>query len=428
MYKVLTIAGSDSGGGAGIQTDLKTFAALDVYGTSVITALTAQNTQGVHGIHTVPPEFIVCQLEAVLSDIHVHAAKTGMLGDADIISIVADILTRYRITNLVVDPVMIAQSGQRLLPEDAVDALRDKLLPLAMVVTPNLPEAEILLGREISSVAEMAAAAREIRRLGPRHVLIKGGHLPGTEMTDIFFDGKDMHTLSESKLDTINTHGTGCTYAAAITAYLAKGLTPLDAFGRAKKFITDAITHGICVGSGYGPTNPMGALFRELELGRVSRDLARALSLLQKTKPAVNLIATGRTNFFYCLEGAGSLTEIISYPAPLLLCQQQIGAVGEPTFDSRLFPGEYLLAAHNKDKRIRAMINLRHTPEIVAAIKEIGYRAATLNTPFPMLTSVPEALTLEDTPDKEPQLILFAQTVEEVAQKTAALARYFCSC
>jgi len=182
------------------------------------------------------------------------------------------------------------------------------------------------------------------------------------------------------------------------------------------------------VGSGYGPTNPMGALFRELELGRVSRDLARALSLLQKTKPAVNLIATGRTNFFYCLEGAGSLTEIISYPAPLLLCQQQIGAVGEPTFDSRLFPGEYLLAAHNKDKRIRAMINLRHTPEIVAAIKEIGYRAATLNTPFPMLTSVPEALTLEDTPDKEPQLILFAQTVEEVAQKTAALARYFCSC
>ncbi len=428
MYKVLTVAGSDSGGGAGIQTDLKTFAALGVYGTSVITALTAQNTQGVHGIHAVPPEFIACQLEAVLSDIPVHAAKTGMLGDADVISIVANILTKYRITNLVVDPVMIAQSGHRLLPEHAVDALRDKLLPLAMVATPNLPEAEILLGREILSVAEMVAAAREIRRLGPRHVLIKGGHLRGTEMVDVFFDGKDVHLLSERKLDTINTHGTGCTYAAAIAAYLAKGSTPLDAFSRAKKFITNAISHGICVGSGYGPTNPMGALFNELELGRVSRELTRALSLLQKTKQVVNLIAAGRTNLFCSPEGAGSLAEIISYPTPLLICHRQIGAVGEPIYDGRLFPAEYLLAAHKQNHRIRAMINLRHSPEIASAINAISWQAVTLNTPFSALASVPEVLILEDTPDKEPQLILFAETVEEVAEKTAALARSFCGC
>ncbi|MBT9139769.1 MAG: Hydroxymethylpyrimidine/phosphomethylpyrimidine kinase [Dehalococcoidia bacterium] len=428
MYKVLTVAGSDSGGGAGIQTDLKTFAALGVYGTSVITALTAQNTQGVHGIHVVPPEFIACQLEAVLSDIPVHAAKTGMLGDVDIIGIVADILTKYRISNLVVDPVMIAQSGHRLLPEQAVDVLRDKLFPLAMVVTPNLPEAEIILDREISSVAEMVVAAREIHRLGPRHVLIKGGHLQGTKMVDVFFDGKDTHTISENKLDTINTHGTGCTYAAAITAYLAKGLTPLDAFGRAKKFITNAIAYGFSVGSGYGPTNPMGAIFKELELGRISRDMAKALSLLQKTKPAANLIAAGRTNIFYCQEGAGSLAQIISYPAPLFLCHRQIGAVGEPTFGSSLFPAEYLLTAHKIDPRIRAMINLRHTPEIASAINSINYRAVTLNTQFSTLASVPVALILEDTPDKEPQVVLFAQTVEEVVQKAAALARSFCGC
>ncbi|MBS4008522.1 MAG: bifunctional hydroxymethylpyrimidine kinase/phosphomethylpyrimidine kinase [Clostridium sp.] len=428
MYKVLTVAGSDSGGGAGIQTDLKTFAALGVYGTSVITALTAQNTLGVHGIHAVPPDFIACQLEAVLSDISADAAKTGMLGDANVISIVAKYLTKYRIRNLVVDPVMIAQSGQRLLPEDAVDTLRNQLLPLAMVATPNLPEAEILLGKEISSVTEMVAAAREIRRLGPRHVLLKGGHLPGTEMVDIFFDGKDVHTLSESKIDTINTHGTGCTYAAAITAYLAKGMTPLAAFIKAKKFITDAITHGICVGSGYGPTNPIGAIFKELELGNISRELARAVLLLQKAKPVANLIAAGQTNLFYCQEGAGSLAEIISYPAPLLLCHQQIKAVGEPTFDCRLFPAESLLAAHKKNSRIRAMINLRHTPEIASAIKTIGYQTITQNTSTSILAAAPEALILEDTPDKEPQLILFAETVEEVAEKTAALARSFCGC
>lgn len=428
MYKVLTVAGSDSGGGAGIQTDLKTFAALNVYGTSVITALTAQNTKGVHGIHAVPPEFIACQLEAVLSDIPVHAAKTGMLGDADVISIVGSVLTKYRIANLVVDPVMIAQSGHRLLPEDAVATLRDKLLPLAMIATPNLPEAEILLGREIHSVAEMITAAREIRRLGPRHVLIKGGHLPGSEMVDVFFDGRDVHTLSVNKLDTINTHGTGCTYAAAITAYLAKGLTPLDAFSKAKKFITSAIGHGICVGSGYGPTNPMGALIKELELGRASRALAEALSLLKKTKPTANLIATGRTNLFYCPEGTQSLAGIVSYPAPLLICHRQISAVGEPTFDNGLFPAEYLLTAHKKDYRIRAMINLRYTPEIASAAGALGYQTVTLNTPFSVLATVPEVLILKDTPDQEPQVILFAKTVAEAARKTTALARSFCGC
>lgn len=257
MYKALTIAGSDSGGGAGIQTDLKTFAALDVYGTSVITALTAQNTLGVHGIHAVPAEFIACQLEAVLSDIQVQAAKTGMLGDSAAISAVAEKLIKYRIQNLVVDPVMVAQSGDRLLEESSVETLLNKLLPLSLITTPNIPEAEFLLGRKINNIGEMENAAKEIHLLGPRYVLLKGGHLPSKEMVDVFYDGKSYYHLAEKKIETKNTHGTGCTYAAAITAHLARGCSPLESVKLSKHFITQAIAHGISIGSGYGPTNPM---------------------------------------------------------------------------------------------------------------------------------------------------------------------------
>ncbi|MCR3923159.1 MAG: bifunctional hydroxymethylpyrimidine kinase/phosphomethylpyrimidine kinase [Firmicutes bacterium] len=271
MFKALTIAGSDSGGGAGIQTDLKTFAALGVYGTSVITALTAQNTKGVHGIHAVPADFVACQMEAVLSDIPVQAAKTGMLGETKLILTVVELLNQYQLHNLVVDPVMVAESGDRLLQEDAIDALRTKLLPLALVVTPNLSEAGFLLKREITTVRDMISAAYDIYQLGPRCVLVKGGHLAGEEMVDIFYDGHTMHRFSEKKIATIHTHGTGCTYAAAITAELAKGLSPLAAVTNAKRFITAAIAHGVAIGSGYGPTNPMGALLEELKNARVAQ-------------------------------------------------------------------------------------------------------------------------------------------------------------
>ncbi|EEG76130.1 bifunctional hydroxymethylpyrimidine kinase/phosphomethylpyrimidine kinase [Dethiobacter alkaliphilus] len=428
MYKALTIAGSDSGGGAGIQTDLKTFAALGVYGTSVITALTAQNTKGVHGIHPVPPDFINCQLEAVLSDIPVHAAKTGMLGDAKTITAVADSLNKHRVSNLVVDPVMVAQSGDRLLQEDAVDALRDKLLPHALVVTPNLPEAEVLLGRQITTVDAMVAAAREIRLMGPRHVLVKGGHLEGQDMVDIFFDGRTIHHLSEKKLDTPHTHGTGCTYAAAIAACLAKNLSPYDAVTRAKQFITDAISHGICVGGGYGPTNPMGALLRELELSRASQALYKALAALQKTPACANILADGRSNIFYSLEGANSLEDIASFPTPLYRCHNTIAQAGDPVFAGGLYPEEMLLQAHQKDARIRGMINLRYTPEMALAASALNYKTVKLSGDFAKLSEIPEVLVIEPTEEQEGQIILFARTPQEAAQKTAGLARSFSGC
>lgn len=425
MHKALTIAGSDSGGGAGIQTDLKTFAALGVYGTSVITALTAQNTKGVHGIHAVPADFITCQLEAVLSDIPVQAAKTGMLGEVAAILAVTAALTQYRIPNLVLDPVMVAESGHRLLKADAVDALRTKLLPLALVVTPNLAEAEVLLGRTIATVDEMVSAAQDIHKMGPRHVLIKGGHLQGTEMVDVFFDGKAIFRFSEKKLDTIHTHGTGCTYAAAITAYLAKGYTPLDAVSRAKRFITAAISHGICVGSGYGPTNPMGALYQELAHKHASDDLQTALTTLQKSPYTINLLAPGKSNLFTCRENTQLPADIASFPAPLLRCGCNLEPVGEPLFDSAMIPGEALLHAHGANPAIGGMINLRCTPDIITALQTQGITVAEHTGELTTLHLTTEALIFRELAEDEPQLLLFGQSAADAAKKTAALARAF---
>lgn len=422
MYKALTIAGSDSGGGAGIQTDLKTFAAHGVYGTSVITALTAQNTKGVHGIHAVPADFVACQMDAVLSDIPVQAAKTGMLGEAEIIATVAQALTGHRIVNLVVDPVMVAQSGDRLLKEDAVATLRDKLLPLAAVVTPNLPEAAVMLGREINTVDDMETAAREIRLMGPRYVLVKGGHLAGTDMVDIFFDGKEMHRLTEKKLDTIHTHGTGCTYAAAITAGLAKGLTPLDAVTRGKQFITSAIAHGICVGSGYGPTNPMGAVLKELDELRTAKAIREALALLQKAPHARNLLAPGHSNIFYAPEG---MAGIASFPAPLVRCEHAIEAAGEPVFDSGHYPAEILFHAQQLNTHFRALINIRFTPELLPALQDLSLSVGELQK---NMKKLPDALIIRPTASDEPQLLIFGPTPREAAQKVASLARSFCRC
>ncbi|HEY8487351.1 MAG TPA: bifunctional hydroxymethylpyrimidine kinase/phosphomethylpyrimidine kinase [Limnochordales bacterium] len=260
--RALTVAGSDSGGGAGIQADLKTFFALGVFGTSAITALTAQNTVGVQGVFPVTAEFVARQMDSVLQDIGADAAKTGMLFDAAIIEAVADRLRAYRVERLVVDPVMVAKSGDPLLAPQAVEALRRLLLPLALVVTPNLPEAETLCGFAVRSPADMRRAAQQLHQLGCRYVVVKGGHRvdePGRAV-DVVYDGREFVELSADRVDTPHTHGTGCTFSAAIAAYLARGLAPLEAIGRAKQFITRAIQKARPVGQGRGPTNPWAAL------------------------------------------------------------------------------------------------------------------------------------------------------------------------
>lgn len=250
----LTIAGSDSGGGAGIQADLKAFAAMGVYGASVVTAITAQNTMQVTAVHEVPVDVITAQIQAVLSDMGANAVKTGMLSSSSIIGAVASELQGAGVEQLVVDPVMVAKSGDSLLRSDAVESLKIQLLPLATVVTPNIPEAEVLTDTSIESRDDARRAAEAIHGMGPRVVVVKGGHLEGPP-TDLFYDGEGFRELHAPRIATKNTHGTGCTFASAIAAGLAKGLEPWDAVAEAKGFITEAIQNAYPVGQGHGPVN-----------------------------------------------------------------------------------------------------------------------------------------------------------------------------
>jgi len=249
--KALTIAGSDSGGGAGIQADLKTFSAFRVFGMSVITAVTAQNSLGVQGVESLPPAFVAQQLRSVLSDFGADAAKCGMLATAPIVEAVAATLAEHPIEKLVVDPVMVAKSGDALLRPDAVRSLIERILPLALVVTPNLPEAEALAGIPVSDRKEMEEAARRIHALGPRYVLVKGGHLKG-DAVDLLWNGRELRAFTAPRVDSPNTHGTGCTFSAAIAAGLARGQAIPDAIREAKAYVTKAIAEGFQGGRGVG--------------------------------------------------------------------------------------------------------------------------------------------------------------------------------
>ncbi len=255
MRSVLAIAGSDSSAGAGVQADLKTLAALGVYGTCAITAVTAQSTTGVAAVYELPPEIVAAQIEAVVTDIRPDAVKMGMLANAAIIEAVAAKVREHDLPHLVVDPVMVSKSGARLLREDAVRALRDLLFPLAEVVTPNIPEAEALLGRGLDTEADVREAARDIVAMGPRCAVIKGGHRRGHTVVDVLFDGREFREYGGPRIETRSTHGTGCTFASAMAAYLAMGDAVPEAVRKAKEYLTEAIRHAYPVGHGHGPVD-----------------------------------------------------------------------------------------------------------------------------------------------------------------------------
>jgi hydroxymethylpyrimidine kinase/phosphomethylpyrimidine kinase len=255
LTTALTIAGSDSSGGAGIQADLKTFTALKVYGMSAITAVTSQNTLGVSAVRVLPPETVATQIDAVFNDISVNAVKSGMLASAAIIEVVADRLQEYEPGYYVLDPVMVSESGQSLLDEDAIDTIKSKLFPLALVVTPNKSEAEVFSGKTIETVADMEEAARAIYDFGPAYVLVKGGHVGGSEATDVLFDGIKCYPFTSPRVKTKHTHGTGCTFASAMTAFLAKGFELSEAIPKAKFYLHNALQQGLDIGKGPGPVN-----------------------------------------------------------------------------------------------------------------------------------------------------------------------------
>jgi hydroxymethylpyrimidine/phosphomethylpyrimidine kinase len=269
IFKVLTIAGSDSGGGAGIQADLKTFQELGVFGMTALTAVTAQNTLGVQGVYPLSVEAVLEQIDSIGTDLGTDAVKTGMLFSSEIIEAVAGKIRYYGWEQVVIDPVMVAKGGAPLLQQEAVEAMRKHLIPLSKVITPNLPEAEVITGMKIGSKSQMMEAAKVICGLGAQNVVIKGGHRADIDLaTDLLYDGKEFSEFAGRRIETKNTHGTGCTFAAAVAAELAKGHAVRDAVRVAKHFIQAAIEDQLEIGQGHGPTNHWAFRRREQEKGR----------------------------------------------------------------------------------------------------------------------------------------------------------------
>jgi hydroxymethylpyrimidine kinase / phosphomethylpyrimidine kinase / thiamine-phosphate diphosphorylase len=377
MKRILTIAGSDSGGGAGIQADLKVITVLGGFGTSVITALTAQNTLGVQGVHVVPTSFIRQQMDSILTDIGADAAKTGMLASQEIVEVVSEGIRRHKLDPLVVDPVMVAKSGDSLLSKDARETIKKLLLPLAYVVTPNLPEAEVLCDFPVRNLEDMKTAAKKIHNFGPKNVLIKGGHLKG-DAVDLLYDGQSFQTFQTSRLNQRNTHGTGCSFSAALATFLGQELEIHEAVGRAKAFIIMAIRTGISVGSGQGPTNPYSYIAGKLEREDILKDLKRALERLSELK-AGKIIPECRSNLVYAGSHATSYDDVAGIPGRITTVGDQIVVYREPAFGATRHVARVVLAVMSKAPQMRSAMNIRYSSSIINACKHIDLRMASFD-------------------------------------------------
>jgi len=377
---ILTIAGSDSSGGAGIQADLKTFAMLGGYGASVITALTAQNTVAVTGIHPVPADFVVSQYQAVVSDLNVRAAKTGMLLSAEIIQALAEVLSQ-RSFPLVVDPVCVSQSGTRLLEESAVASMARSIFPLADLLTPNLPEAELFAGMRIKNAQDVCEAAERLLALGPKAVLIKGGHMDSPASTDWYMTpGQKVIPLMQTRVDTKNLHGTGCTLSAAITAFLGQGLDMLVAVRRAQHFLQAALRASYAVGAGGGSPNHAVPLVKEqarLGLLRELADAGHALTILPRF---ARLIPEVRTNFALALPFAASSDDVAAFSGRITCTRRgQVILAGAPEFGASSHMARVVLAARKINPRLGCALNIVCNQDSVGAIKRAGLTIAQFN-------------------------------------------------
>lgn len=364
-YRALTIAGSDSGGGAGIQADLKTFAARGVYGLSALTSVTAQNTVGVQGIYTLSPEAVVTQITSVLSDIGANAIKTGMLANAEIIEAVADQLQHHPDIPLVVDPVMVAKSGAPLLDPAAVAVLIERLFPLATVLTPNLHEVQSLLHEVVSDLEGMKRAAVRLKAMGPCYILVKGGHLTG-KAVDVLYDGRSFKLFEAERIDTESTHGTGCTFASAIAAELAKGHSVEDAVETAKTYLTDAIRYGEAIGAGHGPVHHFYSLYRKAEERDVLDALSAAVRRLESAQTGP-LVPEVQSNLAMGLAGAKLPAEVAAFPGRLIRLRQDLRSVAAPEFGASSHIAKIVLTVLRHDPTKRAVMNIRYTDEILAA-------------------------------------------------------------
>ena len=373
----LTIASSDSGGGAGIQADLKTFAALGVHGTSAIVAITAQNTHSVDAIEELSLGIIKKQIEAVAQDMSIGAAKTGMLYAPEVITNISKLVRRYGFP-LVVDPVMISKSGSVLLKDEAIDVLINELLPLATLVTPNVPEAERIAGYRITSLEKAKEAAKMIaNNTGVKAVLVKGGHLEGPESVDsLYYEGRwDMY--SSRRVISKMTHGTGCTFSAAITAELAKGADIRSAVQLAKRFVSQAIEYAFPLGSGYGPINPSSWVIIPSEKQAIMESLIEGVRMLESNTATAYLIPEVQTDIVMALPApyCRSTKDIAGIPGRIVRIEGRVKASSPPMFGASSHMARVVLKVMEYDTNMRAAANIRYTEPLIKIAKELGYVA-----------------------------------------------------
>ncbi|MEM2699235.1 MAG: bifunctional hydroxymethylpyrimidine kinase/phosphomethylpyrimidine kinase [Candidatus Bathyarchaeia archaeon] len=439
----ITIAGSDSGGGAGIQADLKTFAALGVHGTTAITCVTAQNTYSVTAIECVKPEIVREQIRQVAEDMGIDAGKTGMLYTEEIIRAVSEEVSKYGFP-LVVDPVMVAKSGALLLKPEAEEALKRHLLPLAAVVTPNRFEAERLINKRIGNLEDAKKAAEEICSMGPEAVVVKGGHLEiGGEAVDILYYRGEHRIFRARRLDAETTHGTGCSFSAAIAAFLARGENIPSAVEHAKEFITKAIKFGLKIGKGAGPVNPMAHLYREAAKYKVLKSVEEAKRILELSPEVADLAPEVGINIATALPHPENTSDVAAIPGRLMRVFSGVKASSCPDFGGSSHLARYLLEIVKHDPGKRAAINIRFSEEILSMLRDMGMkisfydrreepdevkRVEGMTIPWGVrqaisrIGEVPDVIYHMGDFGKEPMIVVFGKDAAELARRIVELA------
>ncbi|MDI6904415.1 MAG: bifunctional hydroxymethylpyrimidine kinase/phosphomethylpyrimidine kinase [Candidatus Bathyarchaeia archaeon] len=439
----ITIAGSDSGGGAGIQADLKTFAALGVHGTTAITSITAQNTYSVTAVEDLKPEMIREQIKAVAEDLGIDAGKTGMLHTEEMIKTVSSEVSKYEFP-LVVDPVMIAKSGAPLLKHEAMDALKNYLLPKATVITPNRFEAEKLADMKIKSLKDAEVAARNISELGPKAVVIKGGHLERKDATDLLYYKGEFKIFSAPRLDVKTTHGIGCSFSAAIAAGLAKKMEITAAVENAKKVATLGTKFGLKIGKGYGPVNPLAHLYRESSKYNVLMSLEKAKALVEATTEVAMLVPEVGMNIAMAIPYAESFDDVAAIEGRIVKTSEGARAVGNPKFGCSSHLARYILEIIKHDESKVAAINLKFSDDILKILEKWGMtisfydrkkepeeikRVEGATVPWGVKEAIkkvgkgPDVIYHKGDVGKEPMIVIFGEQACDLAKLIVQLAR-----
>jgi len=439
----ITIAGSDSGGGAGIQADLKTFAALGVHGTTAITSITAQNTVAVAAVEDLKPPIIREQIKVIAEDLGIDAGKTGMLHTEEIIRTVSSEVSKYKFP-LVVDPVMISKSGAPLLKPEAINALKNHLLPKATVITPNRFEAEKLAGVKIRSIRDAESAAKKISEMGPKAVVIKGGHLEEKDAVDILYHEGKVKEFRATRLDVKTTHGTGCSFSAAIAANLAKGEKIPIAIENAKKFIILAIKFGFNIGKGFGPVNPLASLYREASRYQVLINVDEARKILESSPDVVKLVPEVGMNVAMAIQYAESLNDVAALPGRIVKVSGQVKSLSCPTFGGSTHLAKYILEIMKHDPERKAAINVKFSEEMHNLLRrkklKISFYDRTeepekikkvegmtipwgVNQALKRIDGVPDVIYHRGDVGKEPMIVILGKEAKTLAEFVAETAK-----